>query len=67
MTSSELELSYSHNNKQVLNNNNNKKCSICQKATALMKLPDEFQEFAAKKGFESWFCGNCVQVVNFCK
>jgi len=63
MTTSELELySYSHqNNNQTLK----KQCTLCHKATALMKLPDEFQEFAKKKGFESYFCGNCVQVVNF--
>lgn len=58
----ELELSYSHQTKhQIL-----KKCTLCNKANMLMRLPEEFQEHAAKKDFESWFCCNCLQVVNFC-
>lgn len=58
-----LELTYSHNQqqKQTL-----KKCSICHNTSAqLLKLPDNFQEFSKQKGFESWFCCSCIQVVNF--
>lgn len=57
-----LELSYSHQIKhQIL-----KKCTLCNKANSLMLLPEEFQEHAAKKGFESYFCCSCISVVNFC-
>ena len=58
-----MELEYIRNNKktyQVL-----RKCTMCNKSNMLVKLPDELQEFAASKNFESWFCCSCLQVVNF--
>lgn len=61
MTSS-LELSYSH---QITTKTLNRKCTLCHKATTLMRLPEEFQEHATKKGFESFYCVNCITVVNF--
>lgn len=60
-----LELSYSHNQ---TNQTLSRKCSICNdsKKCNLIKLPDKpFQEFAKKKGFESWYCSTTCQVVNF--
>lgn len=42
-----------------------KKCTMCNKSNELIRLPDEFQVYARRKNFESFFCGNCVQIVNF--
>jgi hypothetical protein len=64
MNNNNLELSYSHNNnqvKQIL-----RKCSICHRSQeSLKRLPDEFQEYSAKKGYDSYYCTNCCQIVNF--
>lgn len=55
---------YSHNitTKKILDT---KKCTLCNKPE-LIRLPDDFQNYAARKGFESFYCSNCLQVVNFC-
>lgn len=60
----EMELALYHEQQQTTKNL--KKCTLCNRANMLVKLPDEFQEHAAKKDYESWFCCNCLQVVNFC-
>lgn len=41
-----------------------KKCTMCENAE-LIRLPEEFQIYSRKKNYESYFCSNCVQVVNF--
>lgn len=41
------------------------KCSICHKKETLRRLPDEYQEHSQKKGYVSFFCTNCISIVNF--
>jgi len=56
---------YRHKLLSSNNNVNGKKCTMCHKNTELIRLPEEFQVYSRKKNFESFFCGNCVQIVNF--
>jgi hypothetical protein len=63
MTSLEFS-SYTHNNQK---NQTLKKCTLCNKANMLIRLSNELQEHAAKKGYDAWFCCSCVQIVNFLK
>lgn len=57
-------MQYSHN-KEKLDNDKQRECTLCNKIGELIKLPDNFQEHAAKKGFVSYFCCSCIQIVNF--
>ena len=42
-----------------------RKCTLCNKKDCLIKLDDEIQYYSRLKGFESYFCKSCCQIVNF--
>lgn len=58
-----IDSQYSHNTDKRLDTLK-RKCTMCHKYH-LIELPEEFQVHSRTRNYVSYFCCNCIQIVNF--